>query len=149
VLRARVLGITVTGSNVIVLDNRLIDTVGCQGIYAFAAAKSIVLVNGNVIHGLDCTSGTPSGIVVTGSGRALVQGNRLDGLGTAGVTAQSFGVLISSAASVSVPALVDDNHFYLMNSTSLVPVVKTSTAQKGRCSGNLSPGYTATSTGCL
>ena len=149
VLRARVLGITVTGSQVFVLDNRIIDTVGCQAIYAFAAAKSNVAVNGNIIRGLNCASGTPTGIVVTGNGRAFVQDNRLEGLGVAGVTAQSFGVLISSGASVFVPALIDGNHFYLMNSTSHIPVVKTTTAQKGRCSGNVSPGNAASRPGCL
>jgi hypothetical protein len=149
VVRARVLGMTATGSNIFLLDNFVIDTVGCQAVYAYAAAKSNVAVKGNVIRGLACAAGTPTGIVATGGGRVIVAENRLEGLGTAGVTAQSFGVLISSAASVSVPVLVDDNHFYLMNSASHVAIVKTTAAQKGRCSGNVSPGITANNSGCL
>ena len=149
VLRARVLGITVTATTAFLLDNRIIDTVGCQGIYAFAGARGNVAVNGNVIHGLDCASGTPTGIVATGNGRLFVGGNRLDGFGVQGVTAQSFGVLISTGASVSVPVLVDDNYFFLMHSAAHNAIVKTSTAQKGRCSGNVSPGVTSTHPGCL
>jgi hypothetical protein len=149
ILRARVLGITVTATSAFVLDNLVVDTVGCQAIYAFAAAKGNLAVNGNVIRGLDCASGTPTGIVATGNGRVFVQENRLEGLGVAGVTAQSFGVMISSGASVAVPALVDNNHFYLMNSTSHIPIVKTTTAQKGRCSGNVSPGIVSSNPGCL
>jgi hypothetical protein len=149
ILRAQVLGITVTATSAFVLDNRVIDTVGCQGIYALAGSKGNVMVNGNVIHGLDCASGAPTGIVVAGNGRSFVQENRLDGFGVAGVTAQSFGVLISTGSGVYVPALVDGNHFYAMNSTTHYAIAKTSTAQKGRCSDNVSPGISTNNSGCL
>jgi nitrous oxidase accessory protein NosD len=149
VVRARVLGISTNGASVFVLDGHVIDTAGCQGIYAQSTLKSVTTIAGNVIRGVACPAGTPTGIVVAGGGRTVVRDNKLEGLGTAGVSTQSFGVLISHAASVLVPSLVSDNHFYLMNSTSHVAVIKTSTAQKARCSGNLSPGYASPHTGCL
>jgi hypothetical protein len=149
VVRARVLGINVSGYHAFLLDNEVIDTVGCQAIYVSTGNVGLMVVKGNIIRGLTCASGTPTGIVVTGGGRAVVQENRLEGFGVTGVTAQSFGVLISSATSVPVPALVEDNHFYLMKSTSHVAIVKTTAAQKGRCKGNLSPGIATTNTGCL
>ena len=148
VARSRSIGINVSGRDAIVVRNRVIDSV-CQGMVLTPAGGSVVVANDNIIRGVTCPTNVAVGMALAGTGRSLVANNRFEGLGNVGTTTQAYGVLVSTHASVSVPALLDDNHMYLMKSGKNMAVAKAGTTQKSRCRNTVTPGTWLASSGCL